>query len=310
MTRRTSLVLLVIACALPFGMVSAQEGTPEAIGDLPFDTLPEMPSEEAIEAARDCDTEAAPDEPETPCEWAAVAASYSRDAGDGGTLPAEGIESFVEAVTGNPALAFTPDLLFGYIGQVDLVPSPFEGKTITDVEIDYSYAGLGASAAFHITISEADTDEPVVAGEVQTEGGFDTPEVRDESIDTTVDSTLVQALSGSLTDLMPMGDTFTSVPCWDNYPDWTVTLTFDDGTTLDLATYQSNFFFAGGPWQLEIDGQIYAQYSFDFLSAILDITEALDLPLGETAAMGCGGLEPFEDAYPGSVSEGTEEPQA
>lgn len=314
------LTCLLTLCFLFSTGLQAQEATPEAVNVPALDTLPEAPTPEQIEEARMCAIEglaqelygeltldelAEADAPETPCEWAALAFAYSEVLGEGVDLTDEAKAAFANAVQGNPALAFTPSLLFVYVGEVDLVESPFAGMTITEMEIDYHYSGIGNTIAYTVRITEADSDEPVVEIELESEYGYDeTPEVRDEQLTTTIDPELVAAFGEGLTDLLPTADSFDSVPCWDNYPDWTVTLTFEDGTEQVIRTYESNFFFVGGPFQTEIDGQHYVQYSFDFIDPLIALTEALELPLGTTAAMGCGGLEPFEDAYP--LPEGTE----
>jgi hypothetical protein len=70
-----------------------------------------------------------------------------------------------------------------------------------------------------------------------------------------------------------------------------------------MITNNSNVVGIGGPWQIEIDDQHYMQYSGAFSGAVIELLEALDLPLGETAAMGCGGINnPLYDAYPGRLS--------
>jgi hypothetical protein len=65
-----------------------------------------------------------------------------------------------------------------------------------------------------------------------------------------------------------------------------------------MVTNDSNLVGIGGPWQVDIDDQSYMQYSSAFSSAIVDLLDALQLPLGETAAMGCGGvIDPLESAW-------------
>jgi hypothetical protein len=102
-----------------------------------------------------------------------------------------------------------------------------------------------------------------------------------------------------------MGTQANWLPCWDDYPDWVVTITFDDKTTLKMVTNGSNIYFYGGPWQTEIDKQNYTQYSGAFLDAMVNINKALKLSMGKTAAMGCGGLPD-----PLSLAFGTPEPSA
>jgi hypothetical protein len=50
---------------------------------------------------------------------------------------------------------------------------------------------------------------------------------------------------------------------------------------------------------VEIAGKNYIQYSAAFVEALRDLFTALDLPFGQTAAMGCGGGDnPLDSAFP------------
>lgn len=67
-----------------------------------------------------------------------------------------------------------------------------------------------------------------------------------------------------------------------------------------MATHRSNIYFAGGPWQPNINNQQYIQYSNEFVKAIIALTEALEMPFGETGAQYCGDLEdPLYSAFSG-----------
>jgi hypothetical protein len=81
------------------------------------------------------------------------------------------------------------------------------------------------------------------------------------------------------------------VVCNDNYPDWSITLRYEDGTDLALKTHGSNIYHLGGPWWVEIDGQLYIQVSDTILSSLHNLIEKLELPVGEPAGMYCFGLE-------------------
>ena len=85
--------------------------------------------------------------------------------------------------------------------------------------------------------------------------------------------------------------------CSDDYPEWTVTLTFKDATTLKLVTNGSNIFYSGGPWQTEIDKQNYVQYSGAFLDALAAIGTTLQLPA--TSDTYCGSAT---DLFPIALS--------
>jgi hypothetical protein len=241
---------------------------------------------------------------ETTCDLAVLTAAYVQYLEDNQAIPEAGISAFRELLTENPAFAFIDPFYFKYIAIGNLVETPtFSRQPITHVEIKHSWTGLGEPVRYTVSIEKADTATPVVSG--TTGKGYDertrtlTP---DPLTARTIDTKLVQALGDALTDLLPVEALVSQVPCWDNYPDWTVTLTFKDGTQLELTTNKSNFFYGGGPWQTTIEKQRYMQYSAAFLTALYDVVEALDLPRGQTAAMGCGGMNaPLGEFFPSFV---------
>lgn len=246
--------------------------------------------------------------PESACDWAALAVAYANLAENDGTeLPEAGKEAFVAAVLSNPALAFAPLMFFGYYNALPLVePPPLAEQAITEVVMDYLWGGMGEQVNYRATISEANL-EPIVSGSLDIEPSFfgvsegtPTPAPTQSRLTGTLDVDLVQALGPALSDLLPIASQFSSQPCWDNYPDWTVSLTFEDGTQIEMITNNSNWIGVGGPWQTTIEGQDYMQYSSAFVLALLDITEELELPLGQPMAMGCGGEYSLLDAaFPG-----------
>jgi hypothetical protein len=225
------------------------------------------------------------------CDWAALAVAYAKLKKEEQPPPDAGIAAFQQAISQNSALAFTLPLLRGYFGTQGMIDAPpFASQPIVRAEIKHTFSGIGDQVAFSFVITNADSTKPVVSGE----SGVDTK----KKITGTIDKKLVQALGSALTDFVPMRNQFSQVVCYDDYPDWTVTLTFKDGTTLKLVTNESNIYFSGGPWQTEIDKQNYMQYSAAFLIALLDIRKALKLPEDETAAMTCGGGgDPFSLAF-------------
>jgi hypothetical protein len=79
-----------------------------------------------------------------------------------------------------------------------------------------------------------------------------------------------------------------------------VTLTYADGTTLVLRTAGSNVFAIGGPWQVELGGQLYVQYSPAFARAVAGLAQDLSLPFGEPEGMYCHPPEQslLDLAYP------------
>jgi hypothetical protein len=260
---------------------------------------------------------------ETACEWAALAAAYVRNRDSNAIpLPIHGEESALKAISMNPALAFSPSLLYGYLNGFVMVEAPPSARQpIKRVDITLEWGGglevYISQINYKITITRANTEHPVVYGYLKTTRNKaylrdDTPKtINDGQVSGTVDTKLVQALGPALTDLLPVKKFVSWVPCTDNYPDWHVTLTFADGSTLNLVTNGSNLYFHGAPWQTTINKQKYVQFSAAFLVAISDLTDALKLPAGSTEGMFCSGIDdPFGDAFGPSMATPEATPQA
>ncbi|MCB9450857.1 MAG: hypothetical protein H6672_05425 [Anaerolineaceae bacterium] len=315
-------LLMVAACLLLVLPVAAQEATelpPEPV-TYAFSWPVAAPDAAAIDAAYACFLDSFPAErypeslgideleaafaPETACDWAVLAVAVAQRAGDG-DMPEIGKTAFATAVGENPALAFRLPLLIPYYGALPLVEPPFADQPLVTVNIHYGWAGMGEAVSYTLLINNGD-DQPTVSGKLTLGSGMvfsatpETPEgPRDSEITGSVTVEQVQSLGAALTDLMPIGQQFSWEPCWDTYPDWVVTLTFADGATITMQTNGSNIIRVGGPWQVNIDGQDYMQYSSAFVLALLDMTDALELPLGQPMASGClVGADIMRDAYP------------
>ncbi len=301
----TMLLVLFFGAGIPIqaGQSSTTEtptptASPSKITPLPWPLPPA--TDKQLEEARACDSAGLADErypatvgvdglaakfsPKTACDWAALAVAYWKRAGQDNPPADEGIAAFQKAIKLNSALAFKLVLLQGYFGTKGIVTAPpFAKSPIVRVEAQHAFSGLGTRVEYSYTISNGDTNKPLVSGK----SGVD----KIDKLSGTVDKALVQALGPALIDFVPMRTQFSQIVCYDDYPDWTVILTFKDGTKLTLVTNQSNVYFSGGPWQVEINKQNYTQYSNAFLVAMLDISDALKLPQDETAAMTCGGAD-------------------
>ncbi len=81
------------------------------------------------------------------------------------------------------------------------------------------------------------------------------------------------------------------IVCTDNYPEWTVQLTYQGGNSVLLTTNGSNVYTLGGPWWVRIGDQWYFQYSNTIVVALRDMIKALGLPVGQPAATYCYGLK-------------------
>lgn len=277
-----------------------------------------LPTAEQVMEARECAIEDLAEElyggiddltdisePESACEWAALAAAHRNLIPEGEEPGDDAREVFRQVVAQNPAFLLREEMMFVYIGMGNLVEAhPLTLQPLQSVTIHHTYSGIGSTVEYDVEISEADSESPVVTVEVSPDTSTMQPE--DDEADTevvfpeTIDPEIVQALGASLTDLIPIEAQFTGTFCWDNYPDWNVTLTYEDGTEVELSTNDGNFFFFGGPWQAEIDDANYVQFSPALVEAMIDLVKALELPQGTTAAMGCGGFyeAPLELAFP------------
>ena len=230
--------------------------------------------------------------PKSACDWAVLATAYAERVSDNDTLPEPAKEAFIEAISRNYGFALTTPLFYPYFGEVSLVElPPFAKQEISTVTIDYTWVGEGDPVSYSVRIEQADT-KPVVSATVMPESFAANLNLEG------LDEGKVQALGSTLTDLLPIESQFDYVVCTDNYPDWSVSLTFKDGTQLNLTNSESNFIIIGGPWQTKIDDQNYFQFSFGFTQAIFDLCKALGLPFGEPAGMFCGGDTLFEKAFP------------
>lgn len=257
------------------------------------------PSQEQIGEAYDCDLETAPATGDldslTTCEMAVRALEMAAERGESKPISDDEIALFTRLVEANSALVLRLSLIATYFGAIPLVAAPdFAEQTVTSVHLTYTFSGLGPSNNYDIVI-DMSGETPAVTGTAEISGESDDPLDLPDSVAVEV----VQALLPALSDLLPIAEQFSSVACWDYYPDWVVELTLEDGTVIAVVNNESNVVGIGGPWQVEIDGQNYMQYSNAFSAAVIDLLDALSLPLGETAAMGCGGVtDPLWDAFP------------
>lgn len=223
--------------------------------------------------------------PESNCDWAILAYSYAvRNDNESPSLL--GLDAFEKATVGNYGFALS-SLFAYYFGSVPLVTIPdFADQEIEKVEINYTWTGLGEPSKIeHSVMIDHANANPIISS-------------RTDSISSniTVDKAVIQDLKNGLNDLLPIDSEIQLIYCFDNYPEWLVTLTFDDGTKIDMKS-NSNFLFIGGPWQTEIDEQIYLQYSPAFAIKMGNLVKSIKLPLGEPAAMSCFGGVVFENAF-------------
>lgn len=314
---------VVITTAILFAstMILAQDvtETPEILPpDYLFEFPLDPPTDAEIEDAFACELalpqedsagSPSPDSDGGACALAQQALELARNRGETDPVSEAEIELLRQFVAENPALAPRLAVIATYFNVGQLVAPPaFTDQPIVEMRVEYSFSGLGSSVHYDLTITNADT-EPQISGVVDNSGGIvfegETPEPETPLPDT-VDPEVIQAFGAALSDLLPIEGQLTQINCTDFYPDWIVTLTFEDGTTMRMVTNGTNLIGQGGPWQAEIDGRNYLQYSVAFEIAMVDLFEALDLSFGETAAMTCFGVDDqamFMELYPHDFRE-------
>ncbi|HEX2620936.1 MAG TPA: hypothetical protein VHL11_12335 [Phototrophicaceae bacterium] len=282
-----------------------------------FDFPLEPSTEDVLTEGYDCvlidifneETEPAETPTTESCKLANQALEYVIERGEDTVISDEEQQVLIDLTTANPALLLRLPVIASYYDKLALVAPPdFTAEPIVEMHFIYKFSGLGNPVNYDITITTA-SSEPVVSGTAgngvegympeSTHEPAATPEVL--PLPETIDPAVIQAFAPALRDLIPIGQQFSSVVCYDYYPDWTITLTFASGEEVTLVTNNSNVIGVGGPWQTEIDGQNYLQYSGAIANAALGVLDALGLSLGETAAMTCGGADdPMFQAYPKS----------
>jgi hypothetical protein len=230
-------------------------------------------------------------EPKTACDWAVLA--YTSAPRDDAAISDQTRDAFGQALLMNPAFVFSEDLYYVFSCDTSPIveqPSAPE-EAITHVTIAYQWSGIGDPVAYTIDIYGAD-EYPYVAlshyEPISVASGFNT----------TLDKEIVQALAKAINNPIPIQTQFTLQPCYDNIPDWVVTLTFKDESQLIIRTNESNVVFRGGPWQTTIDGQDYLLYSLGFNIALDKVIKAIGVPYGSPQAMYCSPLDVISLAYP------------
>ena len=233
---------------------------------------------------------------ESACDWAILASAYQSHNSDDTHLSEEGIDAFSQSIGENPAFIFTALNFYVYFNSLELVePPPFASQPVKQIKIKYEWSGIGEpnQVAYQITINNADRPADQISLNVQAK-----PEENKNTLTIPEDSGVFQDLGKALGDLVPMRSPVFLEVCTDNSSDWQVDLTYADGRTMKMFTHQSNVITAGGPWQVNIDDTTYLQYSTDFLVAILNLFNALNLPLGEPYGMYCSPIDVFDQAFP------------
>jgi len=220
------------------------------------------------------------------CDWAVL--SYGYAVRNKNYSPSQlGLEAFKKTVSSNYGFALASFVFDYYFGSVPLVQKPqFANQEITKVEINYIWSGLGEPSQIKHSLSiDKANGKPIISSST---------DLLVNNI--SLDKNFIQDLAEGLNDLLPIDSEIQLSYCTDNFPEWLVTLTFTDGTQVKMKS-NSNFILIGGPWETQINGQTYIQYSPSFAIKIGNLMKTLGLPLGEPAGMYCSGGAVFENAF-------------
>ena len=177
----------------------------------------------------------------SPCDHAALAIACGSRVPDGSAAPASCVAAYRDAVTANPALAVAPGMPDNYFDRVVLVaPPPVAKHALASAELVYHWTGLGTEVSWTLAIRDANT-----AHASATATGA---KAASQPAAAAVGSAAA-ALGSALDGLLPIAHPIEAVNCFDNYPDWTAKLTYDDGEVVQLTTNKSNLLGLGGPWR-------------------------------------------------------------
>jgi hypothetical protein len=211
----------------------------------------------------------------TPCDHVTMAAACADRLGHAEPPPGC-VEAYRDAVKANPAFAFSSGILGTYFDKAMLVdPPPAASHKVTKLVLQYKWTGEGDVVEWMLSVDDAGRAS-VTGAKAKTSANV---------------SAQLVAFGTSLDSFMPIPQPLETINCFDNYPEWTATIDFDDHSKLELSTHKSNLIGIGGPWQTTLDGVTYMQLGTKLPAAVAGIVKALELPLGEPMGMTCHGFD-------------------
>ncbi|HEX4451269.1 MAG TPA: hypothetical protein VH143_10390 [Kofleriaceae bacterium] len=225
----------------------------------------------------------------TTCDAAALAAACAGRLEDDAAPPASCLDAYRASIKANAAFIYAGGLMGGYFGKVTQVAAPpISARALASVKVDYKWDGLGTGVAWTLNVDALATKPAMRVTGATVKLPAWSAEIGND----------LAALGHSLASFVPLAKPLHAVNCYDNYPDWTITLAFDDGSKLELVTNGSNLLGLGGPWQTTIGGVVYMQASPDLVRAVAAIVKVVGMPLGEPEAMTCHGFDLQKEALP------------
>lgn len=266
----------------------------------PLYTWPIPPlSDEQIQEILDCqkstwsgNTQIDPNEieienPVTACDYGLKALSLVVDL-DTLELPDSGIYYAQQALLINPGIIFANPYFFFAFQGIDIVASPIPiERAIQEITVNYKWSGIGALVNYSATITYGES--PIAVGNVEIGHGIGEDEntKTNWSLQQELAPEFLEGIGSSMVNLIPVKRQGMMYGCFDNYPDWEIAITFDDGSQTNLFSNGSNFYMDGGPFQTRIEGQNYVMASYQFNLVLNKIIQELELPFGQTLAMYC-----------------------
>ena len=279
--------------------------------DLPLAWPISMPLEEQINEVKECNINSLaelryPEEMnyweieyahsiESACDWAILAVAYKSHFNDDESTPEEGRRAFLETLIRNPAFAMHSSLFYPYFNSMEFVDVlPQAEQPIKSATIDYKWSGIGdpSEVSYQIEINNSHLADQIWI-RVQSQ-----PDNLKDNVAQSIKPEIIQEIGKALSDFLPVEYPFKMDICTDNIPDWSINLTFLDGSELTLKTHSSNLFTVGGPWFTEVNGQNYVQYSSALVDAVSNLFDELELPLGQPFGMYCSQIDTLELAFP------------
>jgi hypothetical protein len=282
------LVVLVAACTRETQSTKAVSSKPGVALNPPAPTSsgallawPVAPfTKDQIASVKRCDLANSPVAKDPQCEHAAAAEACAKLLKDDEEPAKQCIAEYSAAVKANPAFAFAADLPGAFFGKVAIVDvPPPASKPLVAATIHYSWGGMGDAVDWTLTIKAS--SPPTVTSNTGVKAKAPSADFQQK----------VAAMGSAVQSMLPIPAPLEAINCYDNYPDWTATLEYEGGGTLELATHRSNLLGLGGPWQLTVGGQNYVQLGPQMVRAMADIMKSLDLPAGEPMAQTCHGFD-------------------
>lgn len=239
-------------------------------------------------------------EPQDDCDWALLLTLLAEYISEEEFAEGDDLVILQNLIHQNPGLVFSSPAIF-YIANNNIEISaapPFTKQELELVDIVYEWNGIGTPVSFELTIQVE--QEAWITGNATYGPGWDeeTGSTTTLEFDQEIPLEIIEPFGTRLNNLIPVDSQGMFFLCFDNYPDWEITLQYVDGTSINLVTNESNIFYMGAPFQTKIGDQNYILGSIDFLDAILELVNFLELSLGSPAATYCSSENYTEVVFP------------